>query len=440
MLEDDHKYIWHPFSQMKTDPTPIPVVKGQGAQLIDENGKVYIDANSSWWVNVHGHGHPHIAQAIKHQFEQLDHVIFAGVTHQPAVEMSRRLLEWFQDEQARKVFFSDNGSTATEVALKMSFQYWFNKGENRRKIIAFEGAYHGDTFGAMSVGERDLFNKPFEPFFFDVDYIPIPTQDNFETIKKQMRNIVATGEVAAFIFEPLVQGASGMRMYTPEQLKDLIKIAQQEGVLTIADEVMTGFGRLGKMFAMDYLEQYADMMCFSKGITGGVLPIGITVATEEIYQAFWDDSRLKAFLHGHSFTGNPLACAAVNVFFAVTSFSIGNIGWGLVGVALAGTGAQQGDRSKGVTGIVVNCMTPETETTCRYYWGMVRNFDIDDNGLTQNIKDAQAKVFYEDLEVVEGQQANMLRHPERKLLNFNIDAGGVRARRLIDRALAAAAE
>lgn len=315
MLEDDHKYIWHPFSQMKTDPTPIPVVKGQGAQLIDENGKVYIDANSSWWVNVHGHGHPHIAQAIKHQFEQLDHVIFAGVTHQPAVEMSRRLLEWFQDEQARKVFFSDNGSTATEVALKMSFQYWFNKGENRRKIIAFEGAYHGDTFGAMSVGERDLFNKPFEPFFFDVDYIPIPTQDNFETIKKQMRNIVATGEVAAFIFEPLVQGASGMRMYTPEQLKDLIKIAQQEGVLTIADEVMTGFGRLGKMFAMDYLEQYADMMCFSKGITGGVLPIGITVATEEIYQAFWDDSRLKAFLHGHSFTGNPLACAAVNASF-----------------------------------------------------------------------------------------------------------------------------
>lgn len=315
MLEDDKKYVWHPFSQMKTDPVPIPIVKAKGSILIDENGKEYIDANSSWWVNVHGHGHPHIANAIKHQFEELDHVIFAGVTHQPAVEMSRRLLEWFKDKKERKVFFSDNGSTSTEVALKMSFQYWFNKNENRRKVIAFEGAYHGDTFGAMSVGERDLFNKPFEPFFFDVDYIPLPSDDNFEAVKNQMKTIVDSGEVAAFIFEPLVQGASGMRMYTPQQLQSLIDIAKTKGVLTIADEVMTGFGRLGKMFAMDFLDEYADIMCFSKGITGGVLPIGITVATQEIYNAFWDDSRLKAFLHGHSFTGNPLACAAVNASF-----------------------------------------------------------------------------------------------------------------------------
>lgn len=315
MLEDDKKYVWHPFSQMKTDPAPIPIVKAKGSLLIDENGKEYIDANSSWWVNVHGHGHHHIAHAIKNQFEQLDHVIFAGVTHQPAVEMARRLLEWFKDKKERKVFFSDNGSTSTEVALKMSFQYWFNKNENRRKVIAFEGAYHGDTFGAMSVGERDLFNKPFEPFFFDVDYIPLPTEENFEAVKNQMKTLVSSGEVAAFIFEPLVQGASGMRMYTPQQLQSLIDIAKTKGVLTIADEVMTGFGRLGKMFAMDFLDEYADIMCFSKGITGGVLPIGITVATQEIYNAFWDDSRLKAFLHGHSFTGNPLACAAVNASF-----------------------------------------------------------------------------------------------------------------------------
>lgn len=312
ILEDDKKYVWHPFTQVKTAPEPLPVVSAKGSLLIGEDGKEYIDANSSWWVNVHGHGHPHIAKALEEQFKALDHVIFANVTHPQAVKMSKRLVSLFEDGKDRKVFFSDNGSTSTEVALKMAFQYWYNQGKPRKKVIAFQGAYHGDTFGAMSVGERDFFNKPFEPFFFDVEFIPVPTNENFEAVKKQVKTLVATNDVSAFIFEPLVQGSAGMIMYKPEHLQELIEIVKAHDVITIADEVMTGNGRLGKMFAMDFLPNYADITCLSKGITGGVLPIGLTVAVNSIFEAFWDDDRAKAFLHGHSFTGNPLCCAAVN--------------------------------------------------------------------------------------------------------------------------------
>jgi adenosylmethionine-8-amino-7-oxononanoate aminotransferase len=309
LLEDDQSYVWHPFTQHQGADRPLQVVKGDGLYLYDSDGKKYIDANSSWWVNVHGHSHPHIANAISKQFLELDHVVFAGVTHPKAVELSKRIVNILPDH-FQKVFFSDNGSTAIEVAIKMSFQYWHNKGENRKRVMALEGAYHGDTFGAMSVGERDLFNKPFEPFFFDADYLPFPTGANDDQVLLKAESLFESNEFALLIVEPLVQGASGMRMYSPEFLDRLIKIARKFGVLVIFDEVMTGFGRTGKMFAMDHCELKPDLVALSKGLTGGVLPLGLTVASQEMFDAFLSDETARGFLHGHSFTGNPIACAA----------------------------------------------------------------------------------------------------------------------------------
>lgn len=317
LLKKDKQYVWHPFTQHQTAGDPLQVVRAEGTLLFDIEGKSYIDANSSWWVNVHGHGHPHLAEAVNKQFMELEHVVFAGVTHPKAVELSERITKVLP-ENFQRVFFSDNGSTSTEVALKMSFQYWFNKDEDRKRVLAIEGAYHGDTFGAMSVGERDMFNRPFEPFFFDVDYLPFPESDKEAEILTKAEKLLSTKTFASLILEPLVQGASGMRMYSSNFLDQLSAIAKKYETIVIFDEVMTGFGRTGKMFAMDHCEVKPDIVCLSKGLTGGTMALGLTVASEKMYQSFLSDEMARGFLHGHSFTANPLAsavsCANLDLF------------------------------------------------------------------------------------------------------------------------------
>ncbi|ADB41851.1 adenosylmethionine--8-amino-7-oxononanoate transaminase [Spirosoma linguale] len=308
LAERDRAVIWHPFTQMQTAPLPIPIVRGSGSVLYGADGREYLDMVSSWWVNIHGHAHPHIAQRVSEQLHTLEHVIFAGFTHQPAVELAERLLAILPANQS-KVFYSDNGSTAVEVALKMAFQYWHNLGKPRKKIVAFENAYHGDTFGAMAVSGRSAFTAPFTPFLFDVVYLPVPIPGQEEIVLQQAEALFSE-EVAAFIAEPLVQGAGGMVMYQPDVLDTLFRLARDKGALIIADEVMTGFGRTGKLFASDYLAEKPDMMCLSKGLTGGTMALGVTSCAESIYNAFLSDDKHKTLFHGHSFTANPLACTA----------------------------------------------------------------------------------------------------------------------------------
>ncbi|GAB3333054.1 adenosylmethionine--8-amino-7-oxononanoate transaminase [Larkinella ripae] len=308
LAERDKAAIWHPFTQMQTAPLPIPIVRGQGTLLFGEDGTTYIDAVSSWWVTIHGHSHPYIAERIFQQLQTLEHVIFAGFTHQPAVELAERLLAILPASQ-HKIFYSDNGSTAVEVALKMAFQYWHNTGKPRRKVIALEGAYHGDTFGAMAVSGRSAFTAPFVPFLFDVDYIPAPVPGQEQTALDQLQTLLSE-DVAALIVEPLVQGAGGMVMYEPEILDQFISRARRFGALIITDEVMTGFGRTGKLFASHYLRQSPDLMSLSKGLTGGTMALGVTSCTSEIYDAFLSEDKHKTLFHGHSFTANPLACTA----------------------------------------------------------------------------------------------------------------------------------
>jgi adenosylmethionine-8-amino-7-oxononanoate aminotransferase len=307
LTERDLKVIWHPYTQMKTAAPPIPIVRGEGTCLYDEDGKKYIDAVSSWWVNIHGHAHPHIAYKVAAQLQQLEHVIFAGFTHQGAVELAERLLAILPNNQ-QKAFYSDNGSTAIEVAIKMCLQYWLNKGDQRTKIIAFNNAYHGDTFGAMAVSGRSAFTKAFDSLLFEVEFIDTPNESNIEDLKSQISNLKS--EVACFIFEPLVQGSSGMLMYEAKYLNELMAHCKQENVLMIDDEVFTGFGRTGKRFACDHVTIQPDIMCFSKGLTGGTMALGLTTCTQHIYDAFLSDDKLKTLFHGHSFTANPIACAS----------------------------------------------------------------------------------------------------------------------------------
>ena len=311
-LQDrDQKVIWHPYTQAGLDKPPIGIVKGEGVYLLDEDGKKYIDAVSSWWVNIHGHAHPYIAEKVAEQLHQLEHSIFAGFTHEPAVLLAERLLEILPANQSR-IFYSDNGSTAVEVAVKMALQYWANKERPRLKIIAIEHAYHGDTFGAMSVSARGSFTDPFSPLLFDVIHIPFPGGANETLSVEKLKEIITQhkGQIAAFIFEPLVLGAGGMLMYEPGTLETMISICRGNGILTIADEVMTGFGRTGKLFACDHINITPDIICLSKGITGGTMPLGVTSCSSEIYNAFLSNDRSKTFFHGHSYTANPVACAA----------------------------------------------------------------------------------------------------------------------------------
>lgn len=299
--------IWHPYTQMHTAGPPLNIVRGEGAYLYDDAGKRYIDAVASWWTNLHGHAHPHIADAIAKQARQLEQVIFAGFTHPTAIDLADRLLQRIPYHD--KIFYSDNGSTAVEVAIKMCLQYFWNKGEERKRIIAFRDAYHGDTFGSMSVSARGVFTAPFQNYLFEVDFIDTPNRENAEQVKEQLRSVISDNTVA-FIFEPLVLGSAGMLMYDANLLDDLIGICKEQGVLTIADEVMTGFGRTGQFLATDYCENKADIVCLSKGITGGFLPFAATTCTNEIYNAFLSHERSKMLFHGHSYSGNPLGCAA----------------------------------------------------------------------------------------------------------------------------------
>ena len=308
MRKDRH--IWYPFAQQKLASEPVFLTHGKGAWLYDDQGNKYLDAISSWWTNIHGHTHPYLAEAAKKQFDTLEHVIFAGFTHAPAEELAERLLGRIPAMQ--KVFFSDNGSTAVEVGIKMALQYWDNSGKPKKQLIALEGAYHGDTFGSMSVSGRDAFTRPFRQHLFDTTYLPFPDDDNRTEVLQAMEEACASGDVAAFIFEPLVQGASGMRMYEAEMLDRLLSIASQHKVLCIADEVMTGFHRTGTFLATDQCMHDPDIICLSKGITGGSLPLAVTLCRQEIYDAFYSDDKMKALWHGHSYTGNPLACAIAN--------------------------------------------------------------------------------------------------------------------------------
>lgn len=307
LQQRDKAVNWHPYTQMKTAEDIIPIVKGKGIYLFDDRGNQYIDAVSSWWVTLHGHAHPYIAQKVSQQLNTLEQVIFAGFTHEPAVQLSENLLNLLPDNQ-EKVFYSDNGSTAVEVALKMCIQYWHNQGKEKTKILAFKDAYHGDTFGAMSVSGRSIWTKPFGEMLFEVIFIDTPTSENLNALKTIIQN--HSLETACFIYEPLIQGAAGMLMHKAEDLSALMKFCRELGILMIQDEVFTGFGRTGKLFAANYLSEKPDIMCFSKGLTGGTIPMGITTSSNEIFESFLSDDKYKTLFHGHSFTANPLACTA----------------------------------------------------------------------------------------------------------------------------------
>lgn len=309
LSELDKKYIWHPYTQMKNAAPVIPIVKGDGVYLIDESGNKYIDAISSWWVNTHGHANPYIAKKIYEQYLALEHVIFAGFTHPVAIKLAERLLKHLPNNQ-NKVFYSDNGSTAVEVALKMAIQYWNNKGIKKNKIIALENAYHGDTFGAMSVSGRSVFTKAFSDLLFEVEFITVPTSGNEEKSISELEKNLKNNDVIAFIFEPLVQGSAGMIMYDEIVLDKMVGMCKKYNVFTIADEVMTGFYRTGKFFATQDLQNKPDMYCLSKGITGGSMALGVTTCTNDIFEAFLSDDKTKTLYHGHSYTANPIACAA----------------------------------------------------------------------------------------------------------------------------------
>lgn len=309
LQERDQRYLWHPYTQHKTSKPSIAIVKGEGALLWDENNKEYIDAIASWWVNPYGHSNKFIADAIYKQLTTIEHVLFGGFTHEPAVLLSEKLMEILPKNQ-QKLFFSDNGSTAVEIVIKVAFQYFYNKCDKKTTIIAFENAFHGDTFAAMAASGISFFTEAFQGMLIDVIRIPVPIKGQEQISFDALAEAIKNNNCAAFIFEPLVQGAAGMVMYEPESLDILIRICQENKVLTIADEVMTGFGKTGKTFACDYLTEKPDMMCLSKALTGGTIPMAITTFTQDIFDAFYDEDINKALFHGHTFTGNPTGCAA----------------------------------------------------------------------------------------------------------------------------------
>lgn len=323
----DREIIWHPFTQEKNASDSIVIKRAEGSYVYDDSEKSYLDLISSWWVNLHGHAHPDIAKSIYEQSLKLEHIIFAGFTHEPAINLCEGLREVLPNELCR-FFFSDNGSTAVEVALKMAYQYWRNRGAEKRKFfLSFDGGYHGDTFGAMSVGFKSGFHDVFSDLLFDVLTIPYPaTWDNDMDVEFKENNALKTlkqllkkhGEhIAAIILEPLVQGASGMRIVRPAFIKSVIELVRENDILVIFDEVMTGFGRTGTIFALHQTGVTPDFLCISKGITGGFLPLALTVTNNNIYSAFLHDEWKFAFAHGHSYTANPLACAA-----AITSLKL----------------------------------------------------------------------------------------------------------------------
>lgn len=309
LVERDKKHLWHPLTQHKLHPSHMPIVRAKGALLFDENGKQYIDGIASWYTCMYGHSHPEIISKIKLQLDELDQVVFSGFTHPPAIELSEKLIEILPGKM-EKIFFSDNGSTSVDVAIKMSLQYFFNKGQKRNKMISFHNAFHGDTFGSMSVSGLSVYNGPFEDFLLTVDRIEVPEASNFKAVKENFKDLLESGTIAAFIYEPIVQGAAAMKMYDPALLDELIGMAREHGTLAIADEVMTGFGKTGKFFASEYMSNQPDIICLSKSLTAGIAPMALTCCTDEVYAAFYDDDISKGFFHGHTYSANPLACTA----------------------------------------------------------------------------------------------------------------------------------
>jgi adenosylmethionine-8-amino-7-oxononanoate aminotransferase len=310
ILHNDNQYVWHPFTHLKYAEEPVHIIRGEGAYFYDADGNKLLDGISSWWVNLHGHCHPYISQKVNEQLHTLEHAIFSSFTHTPAVTLAERLIGHLPGNQS-KIFYSDNGSTAVEVGLKMVLQYWHNQGISKKKFIAFENAYHGDTFGGMSVGARNVFNNAFDNLLFDVIHIPLPDDENIEDLKSTLQSWFTNhDDIAGFIFEPLVQGAAGMLMYEAGHLDELIGLCQKNRIVCIADEVMTGFGRTGKFFASNYLHHHPDIICLSKGLTGGYMPLGVTSCAQFIYDACVSDDKTKTFFHGHSYTANPTACSA----------------------------------------------------------------------------------------------------------------------------------
>lgn len=302
LVERDRKVLWHPYTQEKTAPLPIAIVRGEGVWLYTEDGRKILDGISSWWVNIHGHSHSFLNEALSKQANELEHAMFAGFTHKPAVELAEKLVA-VTPENLSRVFYSDNGSTAVEVALKMAYQFWQNRGEERKTFVALTNAYHGDTFGAMAASDESSFTKPFQNLLFRV----LRASGDVAELEKIF--IENKGEIAAMIIEPMLQGAGGMIVWKKEFLQKVRELCDEYDVLLIADEVLTGFGRTGKMFACEHARILPDMMCLSKALTAGYLPLGVTLATEKIYEAFLSDDRAKTFFHGHSFTANPLSCA-----------------------------------------------------------------------------------------------------------------------------------
>jgi adenosylmethionine---8-amino-7-oxononanoate aminotransferase len=335
LVARDAAHLWHPYTQMLTRPEPIPVVRGEGVYLFTEDGRRLLDGTSSWWVNIHGHAHPKLNDALARQARELEHVIFANCTHRPGVELAERLVEVLPRGLTR-VFYSDNGSTALEVAMKMASQYWSNQGQQRDTFITLRHAYHGDTVGAMSASEPSVFTKPFVPMLFDVVRVHAPYCYRCPLgLERPTCSVACLGvghrhadvsleswaetlggrlerhgrDVAAVLVEPMLQGAGGMVVWPAEFLAGVRRLCDEHGVLMIADEVLTGFGRTGRLFACEHAGVTPDIICLSKAVTGGYLPLGVTVATDRVYEAFLSQDRARTFFHGHSFTGNPLACA-----------------------------------------------------------------------------------------------------------------------------------
>ncbi|MCP4522479.1 MAG: adenosylmethionine--8-amino-7-oxononanoate transaminase [Cytophagales bacterium] len=315
-IEKHQAYVWEPFAPLKRNFETFLVKEAKGCYLTLEDDRKILDAISSWWVNIHGHSHPKIAEALFKQASTAEHVIFAGFTHKPAIQLAENLLSILPDSM-QKIFFSDNGSTSVEVAIKLAIQYWYNQEvKDKKRIVALEGAYHGDTFGAMAMGGKSDFYPAFHDYMLEVESLPFPSDGVEQQTIDAFENLAKQGDVALFIYEPLIQGSAGMRIYSHATLQALLEIAKKYDIICIADEVMTGFGRTGKTFASDYMDIKPDLMCISKAVTG-TMPLGLTAVSEKIVKIFDNADKGKAFYHGHSYTGNPLSCAVANASFEI---------------------------------------------------------------------------------------------------------------------------
>lgn len=301
--------VWHPFTQHAVHPDAIEIASADGAWITSSDGRRIFDGISSWWVITHGHRHPEIVDAIQRQSEALDQVIFAGFTHKPAEELAKRLISRVPGDLTR-VFYSDSGSTAVEVAIKMALGFWHNQGVSRDKLICLSHAYHGDTVGTMSAGARGVFNQAYAPLLYDVTHLPFPDPESEDATLAACEAACGKGDVAALLVEPLLLGAGGMKTYGADTLRALYEICRKHDVLVIADEVMTGWGRTGRCFASDAADISPDILCLAKGLTGGSVPLAVTLAREDIFTAHFSTDRSKTFFHSSSFTANPICCAA----------------------------------------------------------------------------------------------------------------------------------